>query len=244
MSARWHRAAGDPLDQQARQFANEMHDLLQATLPDAPTVFARRPDQPSARPIWVVAPFDESANKPSKVPLLVNGEHLADLGVWLRCRMDTQNRWLAVDASKFELSSAIDREPLVRVEYRRDAHSEPCSHAQLHAERGAFTHLLTRAERPNPHALDSLRLPLGGARFRPCLEDFIEFCVEQCGVESVSGWQGVVQAGRERWRRTQLAAAVRDCAEEAVQALRQLDYTVVPPPDGPVPARVDKLRLP
>jgi hypothetical protein len=102
----------------------------------------------------------------------------------------------------------------------------------------------TRAGRPNPHALDSLRLPLGGARFRPCLEDFIEFCIDQCGVESVSGWQDVVQAGRERWRRTQLAAAVRDCAEEAVQASQQLRYTVIPPPEGPVPARVDKLRLP
>jgi hypothetical protein len=232
MSSRWHRAAGDPLDRQALQFANEMHDLLQATLPDAPTVSARRPDRPSARPIWVVAPFDESTNKPSKAPLFVKGEYLADLGVSLRCRMDAHDRWLAVDASKFELSSAVNREPLVRVEYRRDAHSEPCSHAQIHAERGAFTHLLTKAGRPNAHALDSLRLPLGGARFRPCLEDFIEFCIEQCGVESVPGWQEVVRDGRERWRRLQLAAAVRDCAEGAVQALEQLNYTVLPPAEG------------
>ena len=115
---------------------------------------------------------------------------------------------------------------------------------QVHAERGALKHLLTRAGRPNPHAFDLLRLPLGGARFRACLEDFIEFCIDQCGVESISGWQDMVQAGREPWHRTQLAAAVRDCAEEAVQALQQLHYTVIPQPEGPVPARVDKLRLP
>ena len=78
-------------------------------------------------------------------------------------------------------------------------------------------------------ALSSLHLPIGGERFRPCLEDFLQFLVVDCGVDHHEGWFEPLTRGRERWRRKQLAAVVRDVPGEAALALRELGWTVTPP---------------
>lgn len=125
--------------------------------------------------------------------------------------------------------------------------SAPIAHWQLHAERGAFTHLLSRAHahRPRlvgrPHDLSSLHFPVGGERFRPCLEDLLEFLVTECGVDCREGWQDVVRAGRERWRRRQLASAARDVPDLAARVLTELGWTVAPPPE-PAPAGAATMR--
>jgi hypothetical protein len=82
--------------------------------------------------------------------------------------------------------------------------------------------------------MSSLHIPVGGARFRPCLEDFIQFLIAECQFDAKPGWQACVEAGRERWRRRQAAVVARDMPEEAARVLRELGYTVEspdPPPD-------------
>ncbi len=81
----------------------------------------------------------------------------------------------------------------------------------------------------SPYSMESLHLPVGGDRFRPCLEDVIEFLVVECRFDSTAGWRAAVQAGRERWRRTQTRTVVRDSPGEAAAALRALGYTVAVP---------------
>lgn len=83
--------------------------------------------------------------------------------------------------------------------------------------------------------MESLHLPVGGDRFRPCLEDVIEFLVVECGFDRAAGWRSAVDKGRERWRRTQTRTAVRDAPSEAAAVLRALGYAVTEPAIGTVP---------
>jgi hypothetical protein len=239
MTTDWHRAAGDPLDSQAEAFAREINDLLSRVLGAAPTVIARRPTDELDR--WVVAPFDEDGRR-LHVPLTVQGDHLADLDVSLRCRLDSRGEWLAIDASRFALKACVDRTPVIRLEYDRDAYNKPSSHLHVHAQRGALSHILSQPGHATPHAMESLHIPMGGARFRPALEDFLHLLIGELGFDSADGWQGAISDGRERWRRTQLAASVRDCAEEAVRVLTDLGYSVTEPQFGPEPVRQDRLQ--
>ncbi|GAA1239796.1 hypothetical protein [Streptomyces rhizosphaericus] len=57
----------------------------------------------------------------------------------------------------------------------------------------------------------------GGNRFRPCIEDVIEFLITVRLVEAHDGWGQRVEEGRVRYRRGQLKAAMRrhpDVVEE------------------------------
>ena len=82
-----------------------------------------------------------------------------------------------------------------------------------------------------PHDLSSLHLPVGGERFRPCLEDLLQFVVDECGVDHHQGWRTHLEEGRLLWRRRQLASAVRDIPDEAARVLRDLGWTVSAPSD-------------
>ena len=85
--------------------------------------------------------------------------------------------------------------------------------------------------------MSSLHIPVGGSRFRPCLEDFIQFLICECKFDSEPGWRKNVEVGRERWRRLQAAAVVRDVPEDAAKVLRRLEYTVEAPDPLPEEAR-------
>ena len=110
---------------------------------------------------------------------------------------------------------------------------EPAAHIHVPAHRGALTPLLSQSGHPHPHDMSSLHIPVGGSRFRPCLEDFIQFVISECQFDARDGWRAHVADGRERWRRRQIATVVRDAPEEAVRVLRELSYAVEradPPP--------------
>jgi hypothetical protein len=46
---------------------------------------------------------------------------------------------------------------------------------------------------------------------------------EEFGIDTARDWSRIVKEGRQRWRLIQLAAAVRDCPEEAARVLRDLN---------------------
>ena len=214
------------LEQQVEEFGWETAGLLSAALPGLPTP-----------PIEVLRREDRSVIRPSGskgLPLYVHGDELAKLELSIACQLDSVGQYLAVERSSFGLLAALDRMPVLRIDYRHDMYAAPAAHIQVHAHRGALSHLLSRAGHPSPHDMSSLHIPVGGARFRPCLEDFIQFLICECRFDALEGWRGCVEAGRERWRRRQAAAVVRDVPEEAARVLRRLGYTVEapdPPPD-------------
>jgi hypothetical protein len=202
----------------AQQFAEEWDDLLKAVFPAAPDF-----DVETRGSKFVVHPTGRV------VPLFVQQERLASLEVTASCVWDSESRYLAVERSQFTLAADLDRTPILRFDYVRNMNVRPHSHIQVHGHRGAMSHLLSRAAHPTPHDLASLHLPTGGSRFRPCLEDVVQFLIEECRFDCVSGWKAHIEAGRERWRRKQVAAAVRAVPSEAARVLSELGYAVTMP---------------
>jgi hypothetical protein len=168
----------------------------------------------------------------AEVPLFVGVEALGRLKVDVWCCLDSRGRYLAIHESTYQLIANVDRAPIIRFEYEREGTSKPRAHLQVHAHRGALSHLLSRSGHPAPHSMESLHLPVGGERFRPILEDVIEFLIVECRFTAKPHWRQPVAEGRERWRRLQTRSAVRDCPSEAADALRDLGYQVKPPQEG------------
>lgn len=139
---------------------------------------------------------------------------------------DRSGKHLAVHASTFQLRDSRGKKPIVRVEYVRDAQRTPCSHIHVHAESGLFTQLLAATGHDSPAAVQSVHIPTGGDRFRPCIEDFIEFLISECRVAGRAGWRDEVKQGRDVWRAMQTAAAVRDRPEVAIEELERLGLSV------------------
>jgi hypothetical protein len=166
---------------------------------------------------------------------------LAELGANYKLCVDSYGQHLAVEHSSFVLKAKVDRTPIIRWDYDREARSKPNSHVQITAHRGALSHLLSRLDHKTPHSIESLHVPMGGERFRPCLEDIVEFLIRDCGFRGKDGWNAVVRDGRAKWRRIQIRAVVRDSPAEAVAALIAMGYSVAPPEAGEPDERVDKL---
>ena len=223
----------DDLGERAAEFAIELGTTLATTLPQAPSVDVQAVE---GRNTFIVQPSKPDGSL-ARVPLFVNGKRLAELSVQLYLDSDWSGAFLKNVRTDCAAYSVLDKQPLFRLDYRADMHSAPVSHWQFHAERGSLTHLLTLAQdhRPKsvdaPHVLSRLHFPVGGERFRPCIEDVIQFVIEECGVDSIQGWRSVVDEGRERWRRIQLRTAVRDLQREAADTLVREGWTVAPPSD-------------
>lgn len=223
-----------PLLDEAERFADSLSDTLSRVLPGDSSVGAvEAPD--GGR--YIVQPLTDQALL-RRLPLFVNGRALAEFAVQLFLEMDTTGDFLKTVKSKLAIYSILDsKQPLVRLEYVSDLVSQPVAHWHFHAERGSLTHLLTLSHEHQPrevefpHTLSSLHLPVGGERFRPCTEDFLEFLVRECGVDAEPGWQTALAEGRQRWRRLQLRTAVRDLQQEAASVLVANGWTVSPPPN-------------
>ncbi|CAN5507298.1 hypothetical protein BH11ACT7_BH11ACT7_33400 [soil metagenome] len=166
---------------------------------------------------------------------------LASLRVHYKLCTDSYDNHLAVENSSFELKADLERAPIIRWDYDREARSKPSSHVQVTAHRGALSHLLSQLHHKTPHSIESLHIPTGGGRFRPCLEDIAEFLISDCGFVGRDGWSDVVRRGRAKWRRLQIRSAVRDAPGEAAAALRSLGYEVHPPDGVELPERADRL---
>ncbi len=182
----------------------------------------------------------------AKVDLLgIHDESLAGLAElsanFKLCVDDSHQVHIAVEHSSFILKAKVDRTPIIRWDYDRDARAKPRSHVQITAHRGALSHLLSRLDHKAPHNIEALHIPMGGERFRPCLEDIIEFLIRDCGFQGADGWAGTLRDGRARWRRIQTRAVVRDSPAQAAAELAALGYTVTPPADAERPERTDRL---
>jgi hypothetical protein len=218
--------------QAAREFGQELQDLLDSVLP-------RRWSSPeSDRQVRVLVGEKgryviRLASSNGQVMLMRNNEPVAGLRVEFRCTHDSAQDYLAVQRSTFELLSAADRTPLLRLDYDRAAHSVPSAHWNVHAERGAMSHLLARTNPDHAGVLSKLHLPVGGSRMRPSIEDFLEMIVREFRIDTRSNAIQHIEDGRERWRLKQAAVVARDAPQEVARVLRRLGYAVHEPPAGP-----------
>lgn len=131
------------LGREARSFAQEIQDLLDAALPGERQIEAVRFESR-----YVVQPVTRQGNE--SVPLMFAGDLLATLRFSYQCAEDHVGDYLVVQRSRFGLYLASVRTPLVRLEYTPDLQGIPSAHWHFHAERGAFTELLTRQSSRTP----------------------------------------------------------------------------------------------
>ncbi len=68
--------------------------------------------------------------------------------------------------------------------------------------------------------LNKLHFPVGGRRYRPTLEDVIEFLIVEGFATPRPGWQAVIKQHRRRFHRIQLRAVIRRDPETAEAAIR------------------------
>lgn len=154
--------------------------------------------------------------------------------------------YLTVDKSSFIVGAYGIDQPLFHLDYIREAQSNiPGAHYNIHAHRDEFVYAMLQGganprQRRRLKAFDKrgryprisdLHFPVGGARFRPCLEDLIQMVVEEFGIATEPGWQTILEQGRRQWRESQLLALVWKNPELCARKLREKGYTVIPPQD-------------
>ncbi len=167
---------------------------------------------------------------------------VGDVPLWLNvvCGTFLDDRgYLTVKSSAYTLSAVTQDDELLHYDYERDKDDYPDAHLQVRAGSAAWDALLA-ASGKGTGSLHKIHLPVGGRRYRPALEDVLEALITEGIVEPRgSSWQRVIDAGREKFRERQLAAAVRRQPEIAAAALRDEGYKVS---DGPSTGVVVGLR--
>lgn len=189
------------------------------------------------------------------IELVVDSDALLRLTFRFWCTWDSAGHYLAVRKSEFGVGSIVSDTPLFRYDYVSDAHEDvPAAHLNVHAHRDEVVFAMLAAgrahrgkardyavQRGKVPTVASLHFPLGGHRFRPCLEDVIEFLIREFGLDTRDSWSAALRTSRRTWRERQLKAAVRDDPEPAAAALRAIGFTVEPPTDAPM-RRLDRLH--
>src|SRR5690606_9032915 len=118
---------------------------------------------------------------------------------------------------------------ILSVDYVRDPVNQyPGSHLHVGGHRDGLTEICKGSDSASTKLRD-LHLPVGGKRFRPSLEDVIEFVILEGMADGRPGWEAVVAEGRALWEERQLKALVRRSPETAAESLRAAGWTVTPP---------------
>lgn len=145
-----------------------------------------------------------------------------------RLELDPEKVHIATVSSRVELHLTDDlRNPIVRYDYNREpvfarnGLPYPAAHLHVHGAESAVNQLADAMG--VDRRLPDFHWPTGGRRFRPTLEDLIEFMIVEELAAPLEGWRAVIGEHRQRWFDLQLGAAVRRNPEIARQALADLD---------------------
>lgn len=168
--------------------------------------------------------------------LKVNQAPQIRLQVSLVLRLSTDKKYLAVLNSEFHVKLIDESAPIFHYDFQNNPRSEiPAAHVNIHASNQPLLRLMNsagsmsraklreknirRGRKPQP---SELHFPVGGTRFRPCLEDVLQFLIYELGVDRVAGWRQVLEEGRSNWREKQLATSIVDNPMVAIRALQDL----------------------
>ena len=120
-------------------------------------------------------------------------------------------------------ASADPADTLLHYDYERDKPDDyPDAHLQICATSDAWKQVGVRTD-GSDRLLERMHLPVGGRRFRPTLEDIVEFLITEKLAQPKDGWKQAVDDGRESFRQKQLRAAIRRDPATARAELTQLD---------------------
>jgi hypothetical protein len=206
------------LDGLARGFAERMQDVLNKTVCDC--VHLPAVTRPNATVlVGCGLSKDTFTTEPFRVGLRKRRPQCW-LDVFFRLCMDGSGNYLTVTTSFFGIFAADDEKScLCHFDYERDkAHGYPEAHLQVHGDSSALASWKSQQKKP----LAKLHFPVGGRRYRPTLEDVIEFLIVERLADPREGWEDVLNTQRRDFQRIQLRAAIRRDPETARQAITDL----------------------
>jgi hypothetical protein len=248
----------EELTKQATEFAESLTRTVRDVLgPHEPAFEAVYETGKAGSVRLVVRPQTPEGGPAPSIPVRIKDHIRLELKVQIWCSWDRDREFLAVDESKVAVRMVGKAEPLYRWEYIRAPESNvPSAHFHAHAHRDEAVYLLMCGEgnrraderaaqidasKPRIPQVSDLHLPLGGPRFRPCLEDVLQFLIEEFCIDCQDNWKQAIEEGRRTWRRLQTGTVVRDCPQEAARALELMGYKIEPP--DPPPAESPKLSM-
>lgn len=223
--------------EQVEYFFEEVWTLINDVLP----TFGAEPsvifdEEEKSAKLRIEFPLAFSTASPEEAPKF-DGD-LFRISIFYHMQQSREGGFLAVHRSSYAIR--IGNVPLFRMEYDRDKDFRPAAHIH-YANWGDGLSIALLRNKPTKKSrtgnTDSLHIPVGGRRFRPSLEEFLYFVIEECGFYAKTGWEERLLEGHRSWLDTQLVTAVRDNPSKAVEALRSLGYDINPPPSGEIPNR-------
>jgi hypothetical protein len=214
--------SGFDLRGEAEAFAAELTGLLNHAVTDGIriTAITDRAGQ-QARIGYGISPADLGAL--DMIPLAFGGKAARlYLGLLFRMAADDSGRYPMIRSSVMYLSLDPDgARLLLHYDYERDkADDYPEAHLQVCATSEEWEEVM-RSYGPRGRPLKKLHLPVGGRRFRPAVEDLIEFLVTEKLAAGRPGWKAHVDRGRQGFEERQLRAAVRRNPDIALAILRE-----------------------
>lgn len=195
------------LQQQAAGFAQTIQRLLNGTVCDGVTIQAY-----VYQPTRVLVGHGLSKQTLEARPFrlsLGRGRPHGWLDVSYRLSLDDEGEYLTVVSSYVGIYASEDPESMLcHVDYERNKHRYPEAHLQVGGQSAALAAWrLTDGTKDRP--LHDLHFPVGGRRYRPALEDVIEFLIAEKLARPRPGWEKVLDVSRGDFRRRQLRAAMR-----------------------------------
>lgn len=220
--------ASKRLEARAREFASDLNDLLNGTVTSGVRLSSvlHFPDL-----VICGLGVTKTSFKPGVIRLTTGAKApTAFLRVGYALVLDREGQYLTV--AKSDMAVYADpggRDALVHYDYNIDPPNEyPSAHVQVVGTSTALEAIRARAPEATGE-LGRLHFPVGGRRFRPTLEDVLEFLVVEKLAIPHTGWSEVIARHRETWREAQTKATVRRYPAWACAALEALGYTVKAP---------------
>lgn len=215
------------LDAQADEFAAEMSELLAATVSPDVAIRPCRVDLDDGSRLFIVG-HGVPDEAPVSAVTQLKGDHIPVPGVdglsVLACWKFVPNssgEWIKVEWSQFGLwveNSRGRRSPFVRMEVDPSKEGWARAHVNVTAESMLLGHIYGRRNRPY-RRVQQIHIPVGGYAYRPCLEDFLEFAIDEELLPARDGWEEAVARYRDDYHRKQLMALVEKHPEVAKEAL-------------------------
>lgn len=211
------------LIEQAAEFAQyELGEVLNKTITNGIRIGAALLD---SGPCLIGYGVTKKNFIPKPIPLTVDAKAP-------RCYLDLHHflrinplGFLVVEASSTALLLGPESEspPVFRYDFDRHPDNDyPLAHFQVEGVSDSFNVLAEKAGRER-NELGKLHFPVGGKRYRPSLEDVIEFLIVEKLVDRRDGWRAILDEHRNEFHRKQLRAAVMADPDTAREALELAD---------------------
>lgn len=212
------------LERKAYDFAQELQRTLNATIcRDVRLRAVQRPFE--ATPVFTVGSGLSRSNltQPTGFPVRIdNKKPRLWMNLSYQVHMDDEGRYLTVHKSYCGIFSDEELDTcLCHFDYEREKDKYTSAHLQVHGLSPALEALNRAGDERRP--LEKLHFPVGGRRFRPSLEDIIEFLVAERLADGYEDWRRVVEDGRDRFQRNQLRAAMRRNTAVVEEYLRECE---------------------